>query len=189
MNLKAKKGEHGYINAMKLKTGLISAVVFSFAILLYVLGLHYFKEQKTMVGIVTVLVCIPAAMALVRFIMFMRYKEGSLSVVEETEKLKGSIPVFYDSIITTSDKSYPVNVFFAAKNNLIGFSNYDNIDTAKLETHIKEIFNLNKFHEVNIKVFTDSNKFYDRLSSLGKAYDDILETDLQILHLLGRISL
>ena len=189
MRLGAKKGEYGYISAMKVKTALITLAIFLCAISVYILGLYFFREQKTMVGIVTVLICIPASMALVRFIMFMRFKEGDPHLKDMIDERRGEVPVFYDSIITTSDKSYPVNAFIAASGNLIGCTLYEGIDVKKLEEHIKEIFRLNKYKDLNIKVFTDSNKFFERLDALSSHYEKTSDTDKNILHLVGRISL
>ena len=132
-------------------------------------------------------------MALVRFIMFMRFPEGSSEVFRSIEELRGDVPVFYDSIITTHDKSYGVNAFISAEGSLLGYSGYDRVDTAKLEKHLKDIFTSNKYTGLNIKVFTDRNKFTERLEALSGRYDitdkDALIRDEAILHLIGRISL
>ncbi|MBO5550807.1 MAG: hypothetical protein J5966_02515 [Lachnospiraceae bacterium] len=185
-----KKGDFGYISFMKKKSGISAALLALAAASLYFTGLHFFPQNRTAVGIVTVVVCIPAAMALVRFIMFMRFPSGSREIYELTERIKGRVPVFYDSIITTPDKSYGVNVFIASEGSLIGLTEYDGVDIQKLEKHLKDLFTANKYHELNIRVFTDRGRFTERLEALAKRQDGgDLKKELSILHLIGRLSL
>ena len=184
-----KKGRYGYIGTMKIKSGTASLALAMTAVLIYFSGLHFFPYNKTAVGIMTVVICIPAAMALVRFIMFLRFPEGKREVFELIEEKKGDVPVYYDSIITTSDKSYGVNAFIAFDGSLLGYTEYDRVDTVKLEKHLKDIFTANKYKDLNIKVFTDREKFLDRLQSLAGRKDAENARNEAILHLIGRISL
>ena len=189
--MKAWKGKYGYIKKMKAASGLLSFLIFMAAAGVYLAGLHFFPGQNTMVGIVTVLICIPGAMALVRFIMFMRFPGGREAVYRQVEASRGAVSVFYDSIITTPDKSYGVNCFIASDGSLLGYTEYDKTDTSKLEKHLRDIFTANKYTGLNIKVFTDMEKFTDRLEALSKrsvgAGD--MARDEAILHLIGRLSL
>ena len=184
-----KKGTYGYISRMKLVTGLIAAAAFGIAAFVYFSGLHFFTGQRTMVAIVTVLICIPGVMALVRFIMFMRFKEGSRKIHGITEQTRGGVPVFYDSIITTSDKSYGVDVFVASDNDLIGCTSYDKVDIPRLEKHLNDIFTANKYRSLNIKVFVDTDKYRERLMTLSERSGTDNGKALAVLHLIGRISL
>lgn len=186
-----KKGTYGYIGTMKIKSGAASLGLAIIAALIYISGLHFFPYNKTAVGIVTVVVCIPAAMALVRFIMFMRFPEGSREIHDLIEDARGEIPVFYDSIMTTSEKSYGVNAFISADGSLLGYTEYDKVDTAKLEKHLKDIFASNKYTDLNIKVFTERDRFVERLKALAAKYraDSAGNRDISVLYLIGRISL
>ncbi len=184
-----KKGTYGYISRMKLITGLIAAAAFGIAAFVYFSGLNFFPVQRTMVAIVTVLFCIPGAMALVRFIMFMRFKEGSRNIHDMTEQTRGSVPAFYDSIITTSEKSYGVDVFVASENDLIGCTSYDKVDIARLEKHLSDIFSANNYRSLNIKVFTDTGRYRERLVALSERTVSDDGRALAVLHLVERISL
>ena len=185
-----KKGQFGYIASMKKKSACSALILALIAVAVYLTGLHFFPVNKTAVGILTVVICIPAAMALVRFIMFMRFPGGSREVYEHIESMRGEVPVFYDSIITTPDKSYGVNAFAASDGSLLGYTEYEKVDIAKLEKHLKELFAANRFHELNIRVFTDRDKFTDRLCALaGRHKDSDNKRDMMILHLIGRLSL
>ncbi|MCR5774900.1 MAG: hypothetical protein K6G42_07430 [Lachnospiraceae bacterium] len=185
-----KKGQFGYIRTMKLKSGLSAAILAAFAALIFYLGIRLFPDSRTLVGIVTVLICIPAAMVLVRFIMFMRFPPGSKEVFDIIEADRGGVPVFYDSIITTPDKSYGVNAFISADGSLLGYTEYPGVDIPKLEKHIKDIFLANQYKDLNIKVFTDREKFVDRLKALSGRYTDPGDgAEDAVLHLIGRISL
>ncbi|MBQ7583673.1 MAG: hypothetical protein IJT24_03595 [Lachnospiraceae bacterium] len=184
-----KKGCFGYIGSMKIKSGTASLALSAIAVLIYFTGLHFFPENKTAVGILTVVVCVPAAMAVVRFIMFMRFPAGSREVHDIIEGARGEVPVFYDSIITTPDKSYGVNAFISSDGSLLGYTEYAKVDTPKLEKHLRDIFSANKYTSLNIKVFTDKDKFLDRLKALAERQGSDTGHDEAILHLIGRISL
>ena len=184
-----KKGSFGYISRMKIKSGTASLALSAVAVLIYFTGLHFFPANKTAVGILTVVICIPAAMTLVRFIMFMRFPAGSREVFDIIEASRGEIPVFYDSIITTPEKSYGVNAFISSDGSLLGYTEYDRVDTAKLEKHLRDIFTANKYTTLNIKVFRDRDKFLERLAALSARHKEKDSRDADILHLLGRISL
>ena len=183
-----KKGQFGYISSMKKKSGLAALALAVLSVIVYMGGIRLFPENKTAVGIFTVVFCIPAAMALVRFIMFIRFASGKKEIYELTEKNRGNASPFYDAIITTPDKSYGVNVFIASGNNLIGYTEYEGADTAVIEKHLKDLYAANKFKDLNIKVFVSRDKFLLRLDSLSDRDGDSRYED-KVLHLLGRLSL
>ena len=185
-----KKGQFGYIASMKKKSCITAILLAAAAALIYFTGLHFFPMNKTAVGIVTVVICIPAAMALVRFIMFMRFPSGKNEVYDSIESIRGKVPVFYDSIITTPDKSYGVNAFIASEGSLLGYTDYEKTDIPKLEKHLKDMFTANKYHDLNIKVFKERTKFSERLETLaGRQDGSDLKEELSVLHLIERLSL
>ncbi len=186
-----KKGNFGYISFMKKKSAVTAILISAAAALVYYAGLKVFPSNRTAVGIVTVLISIPAAMALVRFVMFMRFKGGDRKVYDRVEEIKGIVPVFYDSILTTPEKSYGVNVFISAEQSLLGLSLYDGVDIGMVEKHLRGIFDGLHMSNVNIKVFTDEDKFYERLKTLSERYtpEPPVSGEDGILHVIGRISL
>ncbi len=184
-----KQGSYGYINHMKMKTAILTIAIFAAAVLTYLILYFFFPEHKTMIGIVAVLITIPGAMAMVRFILFARVKEGDREIFETIEKERDGLPVYYDAILTTSEKSYPVNAFIACENDLLGYSAYKGTDTAKIEKHLDEIYKNNMFKDMNIKVFTDRGKFLERLSTLTKRERKDSGMEGKVLHLLERITL
>lgn len=186
-----KKGSFGYISFMKKKSAVTAILMSSAAALVYYAGLKIFPDNRTLVGIMTVLISIPAAMAVVRFIMFMRFKSGDSRIRDRVEEIRGIVPVFYDSILTTSDKSYGVNVFISAEQSLLGLSLYDGFDIEKVEKHLRGIYDGLHMQNVNIKVFTDEDKFYERLKTLSARYtpEPPVSGEDGLLHVIGRISL
>ena len=184
-----QKGSYGYINSMKLKTMLLTLGIFGAAVLVYVLLLFFFPEHRTMVAIVSVLITIPGAMAMVRFIMFMRFKEGDREIYETVERIRGDLPVYYDAILTTPDKSYGVNAFISCGRDLMGYSAYKGTESAKIEKHLKEIYENNMFKDMNIKVFTEADKFSDRIKTLAERKREETGMEDKVLHLLERITL
>lgn len=183
-----KKGQFGYISSMKKKSGLAALALAVLSALVYLGGISLFPSNRTAVGILTVVFCVPAAMALVRFIMFIRFPSGKKEIYDVTEERRGEALVFYDAIITTPEKSYGVNVFIAADNTLAGYTEYPGADIPVIEKHLKDIYSANKFRDLNIKLFSSREKFLERVSALSERSGD-KEYDGKVLHLLGRITL
>jgi hypothetical protein len=187
--MKSAKGEYGHISSMKLISCLTSAGFFLVALVIYLAGAYVFPDQKIMVRIVSMLICIPAAMAVVRFILFMQVKQGDSSVRDLTEEARGSVPVFYDALLTTYEKNYYVNVFAAADNELAGYTATGGKDIPAIEKHLREIYGQNDKGNVHIKIFSDMNAFTGRLRNLAESYSGDTDADLAVLHLIERISL
>ncbi len=189
MKLKKKKGEYGYLNAMRSETLLRALLLTAFASAVFLTGKFLYPDYSTMFGITAVVICIPAAMSVVSFVMFMLHKTGRKEIHEECERLRGNVPVFYDSVITTREKSYGVNVFACAGGNLIGYSEYEKFDASVVEKHLREMSRKNELSGVGVKLFTEFPKFQNRLSKLSEGYEKAEPEDLMVLQLVGNLSL
>lgn len=189
LSLRAVKGRYGYLKSSKLFLGLRTFIFFLIAFILFFLGRSVYPKYYTVFTVAAMVACIPAAMAAVTFIMFIRFKSGSSEIYDECERIHGSIPLFYDSIITTTLKSYGINVFAAAGKNLIAFSDYDKLDIPVLEKHLKEMADKNELKGWTVKVFTDMRKFSSRLEHLSSEFEKATPEDERMIRLIGNLSL
>ena len=187
--MRSAKGEYGHIGTMKLVSCLTALGFFLAALIIYLAGAYVFPDQKIMVRIVSMLICIPAAMAVVRFVLFMQVKQGDKKIYDLAEGARGTVPVYYDALLTTYEKNYYVNVFASADGELIGYTERDVADIPAIEKHLKEIYGQNDKGHVKIVLCRNMDGFMNRLKSLSSSYSGDTAADDGILHLIERISL
>ncbi len=186
---KPEKGKYGYLNRMRRYTFLKAVMLLIFAFAIFLFGKLRYPAYSTMFGITAVVVCIPAAMTVVSFVMFVLHKTGPVRIYDTCEELRGTVPAFYDSVITTTQKSYGVNVFICANGTLAGYSEDPKMDTGVVEKHIREMAAKNDFKSPGVKIFTDFSRFQGRLSKLASDYGEEEPEDKRLLALIANLSL
>ncbi len=189
LNVKAQKGKYGYLNNMHLFSALRFGVFGGFSLFLVLCGRLFFTRYAGLFTLLAVISAVPAALSVVSLIMYSRFKTGREEIRDMAEELRGSAPVFYDSVITTPDKSYGVNCFIAVNKNLIGYSEYDKVDVHKLEKHLNVMAKKNGYKEWTIKVFTDIKPFSERLKFLKDKNVKPLNKDYEMIELVRALSL
>lgn len=189
LSLRVKKGHYGYLHSSQFFSCLRMIVFFIIAFIFFFLGKFVYTKYYTIFTVTAIVMCIPASMAAVTFIMFMRFKTGRREIYEDCEKIRGNVGQFYDAVITTTLKSYGVNVFACTNKNLIAYTEYKKVDVPLLEKHLKEMGEKNGFKGWSIKVFTDYPKFKARLSHMSEEFPNNANSDAGMLTLLGNLSL
>ena len=187
--LRVKKGRYGYLKSSQLFSCLRMILFFLIAFILFFLGKFIYTEHYTMFTVTAIVMCIPASMAAVTFIMFMRFRTGRREIYDDCEKIHGSVKMFYDSVITTTLKSYGVNVFACTNKNVIAYTEYRKVDISLLEKHLKDMAERNGFKGFSIKVFTEYPKFRSRLARLAEDYPENANSDEGMISLIGNLSL
>ena len=176
------KGEYGYI-AYQRKVVIIRTVIF-FAIsaAIFITGYVVTGTRKNLLTIIAILGCLPACKSLVNLIMFAKAKGCSMVAHDEIEntiissdKTSGVVAAdpgllcAYDLYMTSYDKNYAVSHIVICGNIVTVFSEDMDPDTARdCEKHIKEHLAIDGFKDMTIKMFTDLNKYTDRLKQLNE---------------------
>ena len=132
---------------------------------------------------------IPAAMSVVSLIMYARFNTGRKEIFLKTEELKGDVPVLYDCVVTTQQKAYGVNVFLSTNKNLIGYSEYSGVELPELTRHLEYMLKKNNFTGWNIKIFTEYDKYLERLQYIADKQLKILSADRNLAQFLKEIIL
>lgn len=165
---KIKKGDYGYLNHQRIVECIKTAVLFAAAIAVFLIGYINTGKKENVFTVIAILGMLPASRNAVTCIMFFRFKTGSREVYEKVSKKIGAIPVFYDSVLTTTKKSYPVNVFSCAGGNLLGYSEIKDLDCKTVEKHLKDMAKNNQIKGLRVKIFTDLNKYLTRLDEINQ---------------------
>ena len=165
---KAFKGEFGYIEYRK-KVAIIRTIVFLLVVLaIFFSGLFIYKSQKSIFSIIAAVLCLPTGWSGVNLIMFLRAKGCSLGDYEKISRVKGGLLIHYDHIITSYDKNYYIAASTVLDKNICTLAADKDMEESDCEKHIKKMMVGSGYSGYSIKVFTNTEKFCERLSQLEK---------------------
>lgn len=202
------KGDYGYLEKQAhwelLKTLLLFAA--SFGVLL--IGIIITGTKNNLLTIVAVLGLLPAAKELTTSIVFARAKKYGCpqALYEDVQKLldrdgmeqgqdgadsgKTDFPlVVYDLYMTSQEKNYPILSMCCRNKTLIGIADWEKFDDQKAEEHIRIMLKQNGYKNVAIKIFSEREKYINRISELKEQKAENQETDQAILRLMLNLSL
>lgn len=184
---KALKGEHGYLVYQKKKVIIITIIYYVISLAVFAIGYYSTHTKANLLTVVAVLGLLPASKSTVSAIMYIKtpkYNEDTYKTICSCVK---SLPAVYDLYLTSYQKNYPINCFVAKGSNLMGYTEFANVDVPSCEEHIKGILAQNSIKNVNLKIFTDKRKFIERINQLQDM--ETSKKDSQLLELMLDISL
>lgn len=160
------KGTKNYIDTQK-KFELLRTLIFFFIpISLFVAGYITTKTKMNLLTIVAVVGVLPACKSLVGAIMFLKHHSLSKENAEIIESVKHELPELYDMVFTTYDKTHVVGHMVIAGNTVCGFSEDKNFKEKEFQTHIQNVLKTDGYKNITVKIFTDINKYTERLEQL-----------------------
>jgi len=172
--LRTEKGIFGYIKKQRVIEIIKTVFMFACAIGLYLIGFITLKTNKSIWTILAVLSILPAAKSAVNMIMFIRFSSISNDDYLLIDKSHGSIPVKYEYVFTTSEKSYYVTSAACCDNTVIVL--LDNKKAGKnknqrpqeLKNHIMAAIEREGFSGYSLKIYTDINDYVRRLKEMDE---------------------
>lgn len=165
---KVYKGDFGYIQHQK-KIAIIRTVIcLAVTLLIFVTGLIMYHTQKSAFSIFAALGCLPTGWSAVNMIMLIKAHYCSEKDHELINAHSGNLLIHYDHIITSYEKNYYINASTVLDKNICCYSADKNIDVMDCEKHIKKMMAQSGYSSYSIKIFTDIDKFCDRLDQLEK---------------------
>lgn len=160
------KGTRNYINSQK-KYELIRTFIFFFIPLsLFIAGYVTTKTKMNLLTIVAVVGLLPACKSLVGLIMFLKHHSLSQENAEKIDATKHEFPQLFDMVFTTYDKTHVVSHMVIVGNTVCGFSEDKNFKEKEFNTHIQNVLKTDGFKNISVKIFTDINKYTERLEQL-----------------------
>ena len=176
-NKKIKKGEYGYLAYQKKKEIIKTIAFFAISLSIYAGG-YLISGKKDNIGtVIAMLGMLPASKSFVSMVMFFRFKTGNKDVYDKVKETVSDLPVFYDAVITTVKKSYPVNAFCCCDGNLCGFTDDEKTDVKIIEKHLKEMLKNNGIKGVNAKIFTTLDAYIARIQDIREKRNEEPELD------------
>lgn len=184
---KQKKGEFGYPPYERKRVIIRTAVYFFISAAVFLLGYFSTGEKENLLTVVAVLGLLPSSKSLVSVIMYFKIPRFSETVYQEISGHAGDVSVIYSMYLTSYRLNFPVNCFAVRGNNLIGYTEFANCNTAACEEHIQGILKQNNIKTMTIKIFREKPRFVERLTQLQALEHSKKESE--ILALLCDISL
>lgn len=171
--MKKSKGQFGYRDSNK-RFRVFLVLLFVAAILAQ-LGARQLTDSQSAKNILTVmaiLTVLPMANLASPLLASWKYKTPPVSFYEKIHPYEEKCTILYDLIVTTKDYVMPMDAVAVHPNGVFAYC-AKNVDTAKAEKAINQIFINNKL-DPNVKIIKDEHGFLRRLDSLKPAdsYED-----------------
>lgn len=184
-----KKGSYGYIENHKAVTALRTLLYFVVCIGLYVMGYLTTGTSKNLLTIVAVLGCLPSCKSTVNFIMFLKAKGCSEALKEQVSIYDDKLTTFYDMYFTSYQKNFPISHMVLKGNVLCGITENPKCDCSGAEKHLEQMLTQEGIKNMTVKIFSQVDKYIDRLSQLTKSEADEHKNRQGIIDLLYSISI
>lgn len=197
-----KKGDYGYLKQQTKWEILKTLIFFAAAFGVLFLGIYLTGDKNNLLTVVAVLGLLPAAKELITLIMFVRagkyacpyslYEaiEGEIYSKENADYNKADpLIIVYDLYMTGEEKNYPVLSMCCRNKTLIGMADWEKFDYKKSEEHIQIMLKQNGFKNISVKIFSEKEKYINRLRELREQEAADYETDQAILRLMLNLSL
>lgn len=172
---KVKKGSYGYIKYQKIRTFLITFVLFLIPLVIYVTGYVQTKTRLNLFTVVAILGCLPACKSLVSLILIMMQKPMAADFYEAARKASGGLVSGYELVFTAYEHTTPVNALVICGDQVVCYTPDEKTDLAYIEKHISRILTSNGFPTAQPKVMKDFKKYLQRVHDLSQRPDHYRE--------------
>ena len=164
------KGTYGYIRKQTVFECVKTAVMFAMAFGLYFIGYLTLHTNRSLWSVLAVLALLPASKSLVCVIMLARFRSLNVEDHERYEKSRKNLPVLYENVLTTRERTFYVPVICVAKGAVNCFAKLDTKDVNTLSEHLSSVLK-SAGHNVIVKVYSDEKAFCERVSGIDTAND------------------
>lgn len=160
-----KKGNYGYINQKKKTQSIITVLMLTLCVSVYAIGFYSTGSNANLLTYVSILGCLPMAKFAVSAIMFIK-ASGCSSKLKEKLDSSNVHPLFYDLYFTSYKKNFQISACSYKKHTFIMLSEDEKISLEEGENHIKDTLKAAGLENYTVKIFTDSDKFIERVTEL-----------------------
>lgn len=184
-----EKGSFGYLKNRRIYTAARTALFFLISASLYIAGIKATGSNRNLLTIVAVLGCLPACKSAVNCVLFLRAQGCSEELHRKLSPFGKKLETFYDFYFTSYQKNYPVSHMALKGNILCGITQSPACDCQEAEKHLEQMLTREGIKGVTVNIFSQEDKYIDRLSRLCEMdVDDHKDRD-GIVNLLYSISI
>lgn len=160
------RGGKNYINSQKKYEILRTLLYFGISISLFAAGYIQTKSTMNLLTIVAVLGCLPASKSAVSAIMFLRFRSCKESVIEAAQAHSQGLYCLYDMVFTSYKRNYIVGHLAVRGYTVCGFSEEEKFPEEEFRKHIGNYLKLDGHMDVTVKIFTNLDKYTERLEQM-----------------------
>lgn len=171
------KGTRGYLDSQKKYEIIRTVLYFAISISLFVAGYIQTGRKANLLGVVAVLGCLPASKSAVGAIMFLRYKSCSVPAAEKILAACGDLEGLFDCVFTSDKKNYVVSHLAVRRNTICGYAEGGKFEENDFYRHLGGHLKLDGYKDVTIKIFTDLDKYTERLGQMAQMEADTERTE------------
>lgn len=182
------KGTRYYLDTQKKYEIARTILYFGISLSLFFSGWFLVGTKMNLLTIVAVLGCLPASKSAVDMIMYLRYHSCGREAGEAIEKAAQGLSGLYDLVFTSYDKNYPVAHITVKGNTVCGYTEDPGFDEQAFYKHIGSILKADNYRNVSVKIFSQLNKYTQRLEQLLRQETEEMDTEA-ILGILKSVSL
>ena len=161
------KGTKNYLNSQKKYEIIRTLIYFAIPLSLFIAGYMTTKTRMNWLTIIAVLGCLPASKSLISCIMFLRFKSCSKETCARLDSCSYELTELYDMVFTTYSKTYNISHMVIKENTICGYTEMKNFTEKEFNEHISHVMKLDGHKNFTIKIFTDLNKYIDRINQLN----------------------
>lgn len=162
----AYKGTRNYLNSQRIYEILRTIIYFGISLSLFIAGWISTKNRLNLLTVVAILGCLPASKSLISAFMFCRYKSTTKETADTIDAHMGKLTGLYDMVFTGYEKNFQINHITIKGNTICGFSEKKPFEEAAFDKHLTPLLKVDHFNNTNIKIFTDFNKYLERLDQM-----------------------
>lgn len=181
------KGSYGYIANHRWVAAVRTLLFFGVSIGLYIMGYVTTGSNRNLLTIVAVLGCLPACKSLVNLIVFMRASGCSKTLKDRVCRYDDRLTTFYDMYFTSYQKNYAVSHMALKGNVLCGVTENAKCNCNSTEKHLDQMLLQEGIKNITVKIFSDTDKYIDRLGQIADLNMDENRNREQIINLLYSI--
>jgi len=168
---RSNKGTYGYIKKQTIFEIIKTMFLFAMALGIFFIGYFTLGTKKSLWSVIAVLGLLPASKSMVETIMFLRFKSLKAELYEAVNKVIGEMPVLYENILTTSQKSFFLPVIIYCKGSLCLYNDGDSSNNKIIENHVNDILKKGGYKGVTVKTYSDLNSFISRINELNMHFE------------------
>ena len=184
---KYEKGEYEYASYSKLKSWIITLIMYALSASIYTIGYVTTGSNKNLLTIVAILGVLPASKSLIGAIMNTRVRILDESVSSKIEANIASLKGLYNLYLTSYDINFYIAHCVITKDSLIAYTTDKDFDNKRFDEHIKKHMKIEGIQDILIKVFDNEEAYLNRLSQLARS-DQSAQTNEKLINLLKNIS-
>lgn len=165
-SLSGARGEKNYINSQKGYEIARTLLYFAVSGTLFAAGWIQTGNRVNLLTVVAILGCLPASKSAVSAIMFLRFHSCAPETAAMLEEHSQGLLCLYDMVFTSYKKNFCVAHLAVRGSTVCGYAENAGFDENGFHQHIGPILEMDGHKGVTVKIFTDLQKYTERLKQM-----------------------